>query len=129
MQLLLDTQVWLWLVAAPERLSAEARTILASLETRLYLSAASSWEVSIKQKLRRLDLGGPAALVVPQLMLRSDVTPLSISHHHALRAGSLPPHHRDPFDRMLIAQAQLEGVPIMTSDAAFAAYDVERVPA
>jgi PIN domain nuclease of toxin-antitoxin system len=127
MRLLLDTHVWLWQIAAPERLSGEARDILARSDTRLYLSAASGWEMSIKQKLGRLDLGGAAELVVPDLMLRSDVAPMSITHQHALRAGALPRHHRDPFDRMLIAQAQLEQLPIMTSDAAFAMYDVELI--
>jgi PIN domain nuclease of toxin-antitoxin system len=127
MRLLLDTHVWLWLVAAPERLSRDGRDRLESSETRLYLSAASGWEMSIKQQLGRLELGGPAELVIPELMLRSDVTPLPITHQHGLRAGALPPHHRDPFDRMLIAQAQLEGLPIMTADAVFAAYEVERI--
>jgi PIN domain nuclease of toxin-antitoxin system len=128
MRLLLDTHVWLWLVAAPERLSEEARSLLASTETRLLLSAASSWEMAIKQQLGRLDLGGPAELVVPELMLRSDVAALSMTHQHSLRAGALPGHHRDPFDRMLIAQAQLEALPIMTADAVFSSYDVECVP-
>jgi PIN domain nuclease of toxin-antitoxin system len=127
MRLLLDTHAWLWLVAAPERLSGEARDRLESSDTRLYLSAASGWEMSIKQQLGRLELGGPAELVIPELMLRSDVTPLPITHQHGLRAGALPAHHRDPFDRMMIAQAQLEGLPIMTADAAFAAYEVERI--
>jgi PIN domain nuclease of toxin-antitoxin system len=127
MRLLLDTHVWLWLVAAPERLSGEARSLLESSTTQLYLSAASGWELSIKQALGRLELGGSAEIVVAELMLRSDVGPLSITHQHALRAGGLPPHHRDPFDRLLIAQAQLEALPIMTADVAFALYDVERV--
>jgi PIN domain nuclease of toxin-antitoxin system len=127
MRLLLDTHVWLWLVAAPERLSRDARDRLELSDTQLYLSAASGWEMSIKQQFGRLELGGPAERVIPELMLRSDVTPLPITHLHGLRAGALPPHHRDPFDRMLIAQAQLEGLPIMTADAAFAAYDVERM--
>jgi PIN domain nuclease of toxin-antitoxin system len=127
MRLLLDTHAWLWLVAAPEHLSAGARALLSSNETRLFLSAASGWEMSIKQRLGRLDLGGAAELVVPDLLLRSGVSPMSITHQHALAAGGLPPHHRDPFDRMLIAQAQLEGLPIMTADAAFEMYDVERI--
>lgn len=116
-----------YLVAAPERLSSEARGRLESSDTQLYLSAASGWEMAIKQKLGRLELGGPAELVIPELMLRSEVTPLPITHQHGLRAGALPSHHRDPFDRMLISQAQLEGLPIMTADAAFSAYAVERI--
>lgn len=126
--ILIDTHVWLWLVAAPERLSSEARTLLASGETRVFLSAASAWEMSIKQELGRLDLGGAAEHVIPELMLRSDVAALGITHPHALRAGGLPRHHRDPFDRLLIAQSQIEGLPLMTGDTAFASYDVERIP-
>lgn len=129
MRLLLDTHAWLWLVAAPERLSEDARTLLESSATQLYLSAASGWELSIKQALGRLELGGSAEVVVPDLMLRSDVGALSITHQHALRAGGLPHHHKDPFDRLLIAQAQLEGLPVMTADAAFGMYDVECVSA
>ncbi|MGH7448038.1 MAG: type II toxin-antitoxin system VapC family toxin [Longimicrobiales bacterium] len=127
MHLLLDTHAWLWLVAAPERLSVDARALLESSDTRLYLSAASAWEMSIKQELGRLELGGSAEIVVPELMLRSDVAAMSITHQHALRAGALPPHHRDPFDRLLISQAQLEDLPIMTADAVFARYDIERI--
>lgn len=125
MRILVDTHVWLWLVAAPQRLSSDARGMLGSGETRVYLSAASAWEMSIKQELGRLDLGGSAEIVIPELMLRSDVAGLGITHSHALRAGALPRHHRDPFDRLLIAQSQIEGLPLMTSDAAFALYDVE----
>lgn len=127
MRLLLDTHAWLWLVAAPERLSGEARSLLESSATQLFLSAASGWELSIEQALGRLELGGSAEVVIPELMLRSDVGPLNITQQHALRAGGLPPHHRDPFDRLLIAQAQLEGLPIMTADVVFEQYDVERV--
>ncbi|MEX1184403.1 MAG: type II toxin-antitoxin system VapC family toxin [Gemmatimonadota bacterium] len=63
------------------------------------------------------------------LMARSDVVALDITHQHTLRAGKLPPHHRDPFDRLLIAQAQIEGLPIMTADPAFARYDVDLIAA
>jgi PIN domain nuclease of toxin-antitoxin system len=127
-RLLLDTHAWLSLIASPDRLSGEARALLESSETRLYLSAASAWEISIKQQLGRIDLSGTAEIVVPELMLRSDVAALAITHEHALRAGALPRHHGDPFDRMLIAQAQLEALPIMTADAAFERYDVELTP-
>lgn len=127
MKILLDTHAWLWLVAAPERLSAAARTRLGSGTTVLYLSAASSWEMSIKQALGRLDLGGDPEHVIPELMLRSDVVALDVTHQHTLRAGALPLHHPDPFDRLLVAQSQIEGVPVMTADAAFAQYEVETV--
>jgi PIN domain nuclease of toxin-antitoxin system len=125
MKILLDTQVWLWMVAAPDRLTPAARERLGSGTTVLYLSAASSWEMSIKQGLGRLDLGGAPEQVIPELMMRSNVVPLDITHQHTLRAGSLPPHHSDPFDRLLIAQAQIERLPVMTADALFAEYQVD----
>jgi PIN domain nuclease of toxin-antitoxin system len=127
MKILLDTHAWLWMVAAPERLSPAARERLRAGTTVLYLSAVSSWEMSIKQGLGRLDLGGVPEHVIPGMMLRSNVVPLHITHQHTLRAGWLPPHHRDPFDRLLIAQAQIEGLPVMTADEAFTQYQVDVV--
>jgi PIN domain nuclease of toxin-antitoxin system len=127
MKILLDTHAWLWMVAAPDRLSAAARERLGARTTVLYVSAASSWEMSIKQALGRLDLGGDPEHVIPDMMLRSDVVALDITHEHTLRAGALSSHHRDPFDRLLIAQAQIERLPIMTTDAVFARYEVDIV--
>lgn len=127
MKILLDTHTWLWMIAAPERLAPAARETLAAGTTVLYLSAASSWEIAIKQALRRLDLGGDPEHAIPEMMLRSDVVALNITHQHALRAGALPSHHRDPFDRLLIAQAQIEGLPVMSADAVFRQYDVDIV--
>jgi PIN domain nuclease of toxin-antitoxin system len=123
--ILLDTQVWLWMLMAPERFSEQALRLVQSAHNRLILSAASAWEVAIKHELGRLQLPGPPESVIPDLLLRSGVEALPMTHIHALRAGSLPPHHRDPFDRMLVAQAQLEGLPILTSDAQIRLYDVE----
>ncbi len=125
MWVLLDTQAWLWMLMAPERFSERALQLVQSADNRLILSAASAWEVAIKHELGRLQLPGPPESVIPDLLLRSGVEPLPITHVHALRAGSLPPHHRDPFDRVLVAQAQLEGLPILTSDAQIQRYDVE----
>jgi PIN domain nuclease of toxin-antitoxin system len=127
MKILLDTHAWLWMVAAPHRLSATARERLGAGTTVLYLSAASSWEMSIKQALGRLDLGGDPEHVIPDMMLRSDVVALDITHQHTLRAGALPLHHRDPVDRLLIAQAQIEKLPVMTADGVFAEYEVDVV--
>lgn len=76
---------------------------------------------------RRLDLGGDPEHVIPDTMLRSDVVALDITHRHTLRAGALPSQHRDPFDRLLIAQAQIAKLPVMTADPAFAKYEVDIV--
>ncbi len=129
MRLLLDTQVWLWMLAAPERLSRKSRAVVAAAENELLLSAASAWEIAIKHGLGKLTLPEPPEEYIPGLMLRTGVTPLPVHHRHALRVASLPPHHRDPFDRLLVAQAQLEDLPIMTADRTFRSYDIEVVAA
>jgi PIN domain nuclease of toxin-antitoxin system len=123
--ILLDTQVWLWMLTEPDRISDEARAGLEDGTNVLLLSAASTWELSIKAALGKLTLPGPAESVVPDMITSSGVTPFPIRASHTLRAGSLPPHHRDPFDRLLVAQAQLEGVPLMTADRKLGLYDVE----
>lgn len=125
MRILLDTQVWLWMLASPERLAPSARALLVSAENQLLLSAASAWEIAIKHGLGKLTLAAAPSVVVPELMARSGVTALPVLHAHALGVATLPPHHRDPFDRLLIAQAQLERVPVLTADAQFDRYDVE----
>ena len=124
MRLLLDTQVWLWMVVAPERLSPAARRLVASEDNELILSAASSWEIAIKHALGKLQLPGKPEALAPQWMERTGVTQLAVLHRHALHVASLPPHHRDPFDRLLIAQAQVEDVAVLTADAHFERYEV-----
>jgi PIN domain nuclease of toxin-antitoxin system len=124
-KILLDTQSWLWMVASPERLSVEGRARVTAPESELFLSAASSWEIAIKYSLGRLRLPASPAEYLNRLFVQTRTSPLPVNQHHALRVVDLPMHHRDPFDRMLIAQAQLESLPIMTSDPRFHAYDVE----
>ena len=125
MKVLLDTQVWLWMLAAPERLSKRSRALVISAENELVLSAASAWEIAIKYGLGKLQLPEPPSEYIPRLMARTGITPLPVHHRHALYVASLPRHHRDPFDRLLIAQAQLEELPILTADRTFRRYDVE----
>ena len=129
MRVLLDTHVWLWMAAAPERLSPAARALVVAPENELLLSAASAWEIAIKHGLGRLTLPEAPETFVPRVVAQLGVTPLPVHHRHALRVASLPSHHRDPFDRLLVAQAQLEGVPILTADRNFAGYDVPVLPA
>ncbi len=129
MTYLLDTHVWLWMLAAPERLGGAALAIVESIANRLLLSAASSWEIAVKHSIGRLDLPEAPEVYVPERMRLSGVEALAVGHAHALRVASLHLHHRDPFDRLLVAQAQLEGVAIVTADAVFERYDVEVVPA
>lgn len=125
MTILLDTQCWLWWLVSPEKLSPSALDQLADGENTLLLSAASSWEIAIKYALGKLPLPEPPETFVPSRIARDGVTPLPVEHTHALRVSALPLHHRDPFDRLIIAQAQIEAVPVMTVDPVFLRYGVE----
>lgn len=126
MRLLLDTQVLLWAAVDPDRLG-ETSDVLEDADNELLVSAASSWEIAIKYALDKLPLPEPPERYVPHLLRELGATPIAIDHVHALAVAGLPHHHRDPFDRMLIAQAQLLHVPIITADAALDAYDVDVV--
>ena len=129
MRVLLDTQCFLWMAAAPERLSRRARSIAEDADNELLLSAASAWEIAIKHGLGKLQLPEPPVRYVPSRLTILRTTPLPISHEHALRVSTLPPHHRDPFDRLLIAQSQIEDLPVMTADVVFLKYNVSVIPA
>lgn len=129
MNVLLDTQAWLWMQASPERFSKTALAILEDPGNQLFFSAASSWEIAIKYALEALRLPAPPAEYVPDRMQSSGVIALPVLHTHALQVASLPHHHRDPFDRILVAQSQVEHLPILTSDPKFEAYEVETIPA
>ncbi len=121
MRLLLDTHVLLWAAGKPERLSAEARSLLENPANQLLFSAVSLWEVAIKN-----DLGRDDFKVDPRLLRRglidNDYFEVPVLGEHALQIAALPPIHRDPFDRMLVAQAQVEGMTLLTVDARVAEY-------
>lgn len=121
MKLLLDTQVLLWAAGQPERLSAAARRLLSSSRNTLLFSAASLWEIAIKNGLGREDFR-----VEPRLLRRglldNGYTELPVTSQHAVSIDALPPLHRDPFDRLLLAQATIEGVVLLTADAQLARY-------
>jgi PIN domain nuclease of toxin-antitoxin system len=123
-RLLLDTHVLLWWLA-DEQLTAEARAAIADPKNAVAVSAASAWEISIKKELGKL----VAPNDLEEQVRASDFAPLPISINHALTAGQLPRHHDDPFDRMLIAQAQLEQMTVVTRDKRFGEYDVAVTPA
>ncbi len=125
MKILLDTGCWLWSLSDPERLNKKARDFISNRAHTLFLSAASSWEIAIKAALGKLRLPEPPEQYIPGRMAAMDVLGLPVEHAHALRVFNLPAHHRDPFDRILIAQAQMESLTILTADPAFRAYDVE----
>ena len=127
MRYLLDTHVWLWMLADPDRIRADLAAELRASRTRLLLSAASSWEIAIKTGLGKLELPAPAGRFVPEQLAEDGIDPLPIQHAHALRVADLPPHHSDPFDRLLVAQAQLERCTFLTADAQILDYDVDVV--
>jgi PIN domain nuclease of toxin-antitoxin system len=122
---LLDTECWLWWHLAPERLGAQALAIFEERRAPLLLSAASSWEIAIKVALGRLELPAAPERFVPARLADDDIQALSVEHAHALRVARLPPHHTDPFDRLLVSQAQLERCVLLTADAQLYDYDVD----
>ena len=124
MRLLLDTQCWLWMRAAPERLSSRTRRLLVDPRNELLLSAASTWELAIKTALGKVRLPSALSEYVISRMAEDGVVPLPIHHAHALRVAELPLYHRDPFDRLLVAQAQVEGLSLLTADRHLQRYDV-----
>jgi PIN domain nuclease of toxin-antitoxin system len=122
---LVDTAVWLWTTFEPHRLSQHARDIFADPNQEMFLSAASAWEIAIKTGSGKLRLPEPPASYLPRRMADQGVRPLAIVHQHALAVSQLPLHHRDPVDRLIIAQAKLESMVLMTADASFRRYTVE----
>ena len=127
MRVLLDTQAWLWMRTAPGRLSTSTRKLVANRRNELVLSAASSWEIAIKASTGKLKLPCSVEEFVLTRSAATEVTPLPITQLHAMESANLPARHRDPFDRVLVAQARLEKIPLLTADRALRAYDVEIV--
>jgi PIN domain nuclease of toxin-antitoxin system len=125
MRLLLDTNALVWWLEGGEELSEAAREAIAAPTSDVAVSAASVWEASIKRAKGRLQ--APERLL--DWIRKEGFTELPIGYEHASLAGELPPHHADPFDRVLIAQARVEGLTIVTRDAAFEAYGVPLLPA
>ena len=126
MRLLLDTHTLLWWLAGDAHLSAKARKAIAAERNDVLVSAASGWEISTKHRLGKLDASALVGQIGAILSAQSFGT-LDITVDHAERAGALPGGHKDPFDRMLIAQAQAENLTLVSNDAAFDAYGVSRL--
>jgi len=120
-KLLLDTQLLLWAAGQPERLSAAARRLLNNPRNELLFSAASLWEIAIKHTLGRDDFRAEPR-VLRRGLLDNGYTELPVTSEHAVNTDSLPPLHKDPFDRLLLAQAFTEGITLLTADAQVARY-------
>lgn len=123
MNLLLDTHLLLWAASEPERLSTKARALLLDPSNQLLFSAASLWEISIKNSLERADFKvDPRRLW--RMLLVNGYRELPVSSEHTIAVNELPPLHKDPFDRILVAQARVEGLLLLTVDKAVAKYGV-----
>lgn len=123
MRLLLDTHVFLWMLSEPERLG-EQLPVVEDRRTELVVSAASSWEIAVKHALGKLPLPEPPARYVPDRIRAIGAAALAIEHDHALAVAELEPLHRDPFDRLLVAQARVLDLEILTADPLVAQYPV-----
>jgi PIN domain nuclease of toxin-antitoxin system len=121
----LDTHAFLWWITEDRRLSARAREVMTDGGNSLLFSAASGWEIAIKANLGRISLLTPIDRFLSEQLQRNGIGTLPIEMRHALRVHAIPLLHRDPFDRLLVAQAQLEKLRILTSDPQIAQYDVE----
>lgn len=127
MKYLLDTHVLLWWWVDDPLLSPTARACIQDEANTILVSAASAWEIATKHRLGKLPLAGEAVTRFNELVELDAFQHLPVSYLHALRAGGLAAEHRDPFDRMLAAQCELEAVPLITCDGAFSAFRVQTV--
>jgi len=122
--LLLDTHVLIWWLGNLPMFSADAREVVADPENEAFVSSASAFEIATKYRLGKLSVAAAFVDGLDEHLRREGFKPVAISLHHALAAGRLPGLHKDPFDRMLIAQARLEGFTVVTSDPIFQRYRV-----
>jgi PIN domain nuclease of toxin-antitoxin system len=124
-RLLLDTHVFLWWLSDDKQLGEQARTVIMDDQNEVYVSAVSGWEISIKREMGRLS----APDNLDALVEEAGFMHLPVTFFHGEQAGNLPVHHRDPFDRMLVAQAQAEGLTIVTGDKIITLYGVHTINA
>ena len=125
MRLLLDTHMFLWFLSEESRMPEETREAIASRENSVLVSAASVWEIAIKASIGRLKIARTDVMKLPYLIEASGLAELPVLARHAAAVSALPMHHRDPFDRLLIAQARAESLTLATIDPAIRRYDVE----
>jgi len=123
-RLLLDTATFLWIIGDAPELSAAARERFRDPGNEVYLSAVSAWEIAVKHALGRLPLPSAPATLVPEARAAHGIEPLPLDEEAALQLGSLPPVHRDPFDRMLVCQAIIHGMALLTPDETIRRYPV-----
>lgn len=124
MRLLLDTHTFLWFISGDAQLSSKARELISDPENEVLLSVASLWEIVIKAALGKLRLAGSFEDVIPSQIQSNDIELLGIGLAHLGELSRLPQHHKDPFDRLIIAQAIAEGIPLVSKDDNFEEYRV-----
>lgn len=127
MKLLLDTHAFLWWVLDDPHLSRRARVTIGDPRSDVFFSAASAWELAIKAALGRLQMPRPLGQLLPEQLVLNGFGVLPVTLAHALAVAALPRHHGDPFDRLLVAQAQIEGLSIVSGDRQLSRYGVERI--
>ncbi len=127
MRILLDTHTLLWAGSAPAKLTAQARSVIESFSTEVLVSAASAWEIATKVRIGKLPQAAAFSAELPRRLELLGFHPLAVTMEHALRAGQLPGSHKDPFDRMLIAQAQAENLVLISNERVFDAYGIRRI--
>src|SRR5436309_2461922 len=124
MNLLLDTHAFLWFIANDPKLSNQAKSEIQTPTNRRFLSMASLWEMAIKVSLGKLRVTQPFEQFIPEQLQLNRIEVLAVEFAHVAAVVSMPFHHRDPFDRLLAAQCQIEGLPLLSNDPAFDAYSV-----
>ena len=127
MRFLLDTHVFLWFITDDPRLSGYARTLIEDELNERLLSIASIWEIAIKVSIGKLPLTQSLETFLPDQMRQNGITPLPLELSHVYRVSTLPVHHRDPFDRLLVAQCLIEQLPLLSADQAFDSYGIQRI--
>lgn len=129
MKILLDTHIFLWMFLNPSRISANVEFLLKDKSNEIFLSAISSWEIAIKYSVGKLKLPDAPEIYVPERIKRANLRRLEISHEHTLAIANLPPIHKDPFDRLLITQANVENLTLLSADSVFSSYSVKLIDA
>jgi PIN domain nuclease of toxin-antitoxin system len=127
MKLLLDTHTFIWFIMGSPDLSANARALIEDMANEKFLSVASLWEIAIKMSIGKLTLSAPFDVLIPQQLSLNGFELLNIEIEHAAVVATLPFYHRDPFDRLLIAQGMVEKMPVVSIDAVFDAYPIKRL--
>ena len=125
MRVLLDTSSFLWFIAGSDRLSINAQNIIVDQNNDLFLSTVSLWEIAIKVSIGKLELLQSFDKLIPDQLHKNDIHTLSMELNHLSELIQLPFHHRDPFDRLIIAQSMAEAMPVISSDPAFKMYPIE----